>query len=105
MTQHVGCGFCWRVASCFALLTLKVHVAPQGQEKDFILISCVRSTERTGGDSDSNIGFLKDARRLNVALTRARLACWVVGSARTLARGDKVWNKLVQQAKARQCFL
>ena len=42
----------------------------QGREKDYIIISCVR----TGGEgqSGSSIGFLADPRRLNVAITRAR---------------------------------
>lgn len=71
----------------------------QGQEKDFILISCVRSTSQmtdasqrnTNKSSDNrSIGFLADSRRLNVALTRAKLGCWLVGSASTLAKGNKV---------------
>ncbi len=50
----------------------------QGQERDIILISLVRSNE--AGD----IGFLRDLRRMNVAITRARMKLIILGHARTL---------------------
>ena len=46
----------------------------QGSESDIIIISCVRSQKRSG------IGFLAETERLNVALTRARHALYVVGN-------------------------
>lgn len=51
----------------------------QGREKDAVLISLVRSNE------DQEIGFLKETRRLNVALTRARKHMTVVGDSATLS--------------------
>lgn len=51
----------------------------QGREKEAILVSLVRS------NPDGQVGFLAEHRRLNVALTRARRACWVIGDAATLS--------------------
>lgn len=50
----------------------------QGQERDIIMISLVRS------NSGGNIGFLRDLRRMNVAMTRARMKLIIVGNAPTL---------------------
>ena len=50
----------------------------QGQERDVIVISMVRSND------DGNIGFLRDLRRMNVAMTRARMKLLIVGNVPTL---------------------
>jgi ATP-dependent exoDNAse (exonuclease V) beta subunit len=67
----------------------------QGQEKDIIILSTVRS------GSSPTIGFLKDARRMNVALTRAKSSLFVIGNARTLERGDERWKTIVGDARDR----
>lgn len=50
----------------------------QGQERDIMLISLVRSNEH------GQIGFLSDLRRMNVAMTRARMKLIIIGNAQTL---------------------
>ena len=52
----------------------------QGQERDVILISLVRAND-TG-----QIGFLRDLRRMNVAITRARMKLFILGDAPTMTR-------------------
>ena len=52
----------------------------QGQERDVILISLVRANE------DGQIGFLSDLRRMNVAITRARMKLIILGDASTLTK-------------------
>lgn len=51
----------------------------QGQERDVVLISMVRSND------EGEIGFLADTRRMNVALTRAKRKLMVVGDSGTLS--------------------
>ncbi|KNE71919.1 hypothetical protein AMAG_16343 [Allomyces macrogynus ATCC 38327] len=70
----------------------------QGQERDIIIFSCVRS------NSKGNIGFLGDPRRLNVAITRAKYSCWIVGHAETLLKRE-VWKRLIMDAHSRDLLL
>ncbi|KAK4047450.1 hypothetical protein OIO90_006196 [Microbotryomycetes sp. JL221] len=70
----------------------------QGQEKDIIILSCVR-----GGSADGGVGFLKDTRRMNVALTRARSSLFVLGDGQKL-RQNKFWSNLVVDAESRGLF-
>ena len=65
----------------------------QGQERDIIVVSLVRSNE-TG-----EIGFLRDLRRMNVAITRARMKLIILGDPRTLTR-HPFYRRLWQYVQA-----
>ena len=52
----------------------------QGQERDIIVISMVRS------NGEGQIGFLRDLRRMNVAITRARMKLIILGDRETMTR-------------------
>lgn len=60
----------------------------QGQEKNTIIVSLVRS------NNHGNIGFLKDYRRMNVAMTRAKSKLYLVGDSSTLSN-DPFYSKLL----------
>ena len=62
------------------LITVNTVDGFQGQERDVILISLVRANE------EGQIGFLNDLRRMNVAITRARMKLIILGDASTLTR-------------------
>ena len=63
-----------------SLMTINTVDGFQGQERDVILISLVRANE------DGQIGFLNDLRRMNVAITRARMKLIILGDASTLTK-------------------
>jgi len=65
----------------------------QGQEKDIIYISLTRSNEL------AEIGFLKDYRRMNVAMTRARKKLYIIGDSTTLCKDD-FYNELMDYAQS-----
>ncbi|GFO35773.1 regulator of nonsense transcripts 1 [Plakobranchus ocellatus] len=83
-------------------LYMEIEVASvdafQGREKDFILLSCVRSNEHQG------IGFLNDPRRLNVALTRARYGVIIVGNPKMLSR-QTLWCHLLTYYREQKCLV
>ncbi len=71
----------------------------QGQERDVVIISLVRSNE-TG-----KIGFLKELRRMNVAMTRARMKLMIIGNVATLSHHAfyrKLWE-WVEKTKKSEC--
>ena len=65
----------------------------QGQERDVILISLVRSND------EGQIGFLRDLRRMNVAITRARMKLIILGDASTMTR-HPFYRKLYEYIEA-----
>ena len=65
----------------------------QGQERDIILISLVRAND------EGQIGFLRDLRRMNVAITRARMKLIILGDASTMTR-HPFYKKLYDYVEA-----
>ena len=72
-----------------SLLTVNTVDGFQGQERDVIFISLVRANE------DGQIGFLNDLRRMNVAITRARMKLVILGEAETMKR-HKFYRELIE---------
>ena len=74
------------------VLSKKIRISTvdgfQGQENEIIIISLVRS------NSEAIIGFLKDYRRMNVALTRAKEKLFIIGDSATIGQ-DKFFSSLL----------
>eukprot|EP00890_Picochlorum_soloecismus_P004479 jgi/Picsp_1/5031/NSC_02394-R1_dna-binding protein smubp-2-like len=60
----------------------------QGREKEAIIISMVRSNDK------QEVGFLSDERRMNVAITRAKRHCVLIGDSETISSNDFLNNLL-----------
>lgn len=90
----------------------------QGQEKEIIIFSCVRTGDKckkygaskvfihfiyvaSGG---GGIGFLNDSRRLNVAITRAKCSLFLLGKSSTLVQ-NQLWRSLIEDSKDRKMFV
>ena len=71
-----------QVAAAKEVLPKEIRISTidsfQGQEKENIILSLVRSND------DGDIGFLKDYRRMNVAITRAKEQLFVIGDSATI---------------------
>jgi superfamily I DNA and/or RNA helicase len=79
------------------LLTIDSIDGFQGQERDIIVISLVRSNAK------GEIGFLADTRRMNVALTRAKRKLIVVGDSATLSI-HPFYNSFLDYIDANGCY-
>ena len=75
----------------------------QGSERDYIIMSCVRSTSHLNAGRDG-IGFLKQWKRLNVALTRGRMGLVILGSVSTLVQ-NKMWSDLVKHFQSKNVLV
>lgn len=78
-----------QVAAAKEILSKEMRISTidsfQGQEKETIILSLVRSND------DGEIGFLKDYRRMNVAITRAKEQLFVIGDSATIG-ADGFYN-------------
>jgi superfamily I DNA and/or RNA helicase len=75
------------------LITVNTVDGFQGQERDVIVISLVRSND------EGQIGFLRDLRRMNVAITRARMKLIILGDTATMTR-HPFYRKLHEYVEA-----
>jgi regulator of nonsense transcripts 1 len=85
-------------ADFFDRLEIASVDAFQGREKNFIIFSAVRA------NSQHDIGFLKDRRRICVSLTRARYGLIVIANAPTFAK-NKMWVDYITHCMEKEVFV
>jgi ATP-dependent RNA/DNA helicase IGHMBP2 len=71
----------------------------QGGEREAVVLSLVRSSDKTGGKKGDGIGFLRDNRRLNVAVTRAKRHCAVICDTETVSQSKFVKGLITWMAE------
>ena len=77
----------------------------QGQERNVIIISTVRSNERlVDRDLRHSLGFVSSQPRLNVAISRARALLIIVGNPHLLSR-DQKWRTLIKMCVKRKNYV
>ena len=82
-----------------------LHYRPR--EKDIMIFSCVRAPEEASSQlagRNAGVGFMDDWRRLNVAITRAKYAMWIVGHSGVLKQ-SREWRELINDSRQRDSFI
>ena len=90
-----------QVAAAKELLPKEMRISTidsfQGQEQHTIILSLVRSND------EGDIGFLKDYRRMNVAITRAKEKLFVIGDSATIG-GDAFYHSFLTYIESKGCY-
>jgi len=84
------------------LIDINTVDAFQGQERDIVILSCVRAFDPDNGHN--SVGFLRSEQRMNVALTRAKSAMYICTHEATFANVPH-WGELIVDAKEKDKFV
>jgi hypothetical protein len=100
LTGQQFSGHRWFISSSIGRIILRNNRIAvdnfQGEENDIILLSLVRSNPQ------NRIGYLSEANRICVALSRAKKGLYVIGNFEQLKTKSKLWEKIVDDAIKRE---